>query len=163
MSHQIDLDTSAGDGSDNRGADSARSTDNEVQGAYRFAWRRRIQHNPVLNQAYRVGVAVVGFIVTVGGLIMVPLAGPGWAAVLLGVAIWATEFEWAQRLLTWGKAKLKAWQEWLSRSPWWVSVLVAVGTCLCVVLAMWGALVVTGVPGFLPDSIEDLLHKVPGL
>ena len=33
------------------------------------------------------------------GILAIPYPGPGWAIVFLGLAILATEFEWAHRLL----------------------------------------------------------------
>jgi uncharacterized protein (TIGR02611 family) len=66
--------------------------------------------------AWRIGVAIIGLIVVVAGIILLPLPGPGWLVVFAGIAIWATEFEWAERLLMWTKrqvreysARLRAW------------------------------------------------------
>ena len=64
-----------------------------------WAWRRRIRANPVTARVYRITVAVLGLVIVVGGLIVVPAPGPGWLIVFAGVSVWATEFEWAQRLL----------------------------------------------------------------
>ena len=71
----------------------------------RWEWRRRIRSNPASHRAYRTVVAVLGLVVVVVGLIAVPAPGPGWLIVFIGVSIWASEFEWAQRLLYWGKAR----------------------------------------------------------
>ena len=73
----------------------------------RWEWRRRIRSNPASHRAYRTVVAVLGLVVVVVGLIAVPAPGPGWLIVFIGVSIWASEFEWAQRLLYWGKARLR--------------------------------------------------------
>jgi len=56
----------------------------------------------------RIAVTVVGFAVLVAGVAMLVLPGPGWAAIFLGLAILATEYLWAERLLR--KAKEKAGQ-----------------------------------------------------
>ncbi len=42
---------------------------------------------------------VVGFVVLLAGIIMLVTPGPGWAAIAVGLAILATEFHWAARLL----------------------------------------------------------------
>ena len=63
-----------------------------------WEWRRKIRSNPHSHGIYRVVVGVVGLIIVVLGLIMVPFPGPGWLVVFLGLAIWASEFEWAQRV-----------------------------------------------------------------
>jgi uncharacterized protein (TIGR02611 family) len=47
----------------------------------------------------RVVVAIVGAIVVLAGLAMCVLPGPGLLTVAAGLAILATEFEWARRLL----------------------------------------------------------------
>ena len=128
-----------------------------------WAWRRRIRANPVTARLYRIGIAVVGALVVAGGLIAVPAPGPGWLIVFAGVGIWATEFEWAQRLLRWGKGILAEWTAWMGRQSWFVRGLVALGTLVLVLLLFWGLFAVTGVPGLFPDAVEDLLHRVPGL
>ncbi len=46
----------------------------------------------------KVGVAVAGMVVILIGIPMIPLIGPGWLVVFTGLAILASEFEWAGRL-----------------------------------------------------------------
>ena len=90
----------------------------------RWEWRRRIRSNPATHRAYRTVVAVLGLVVVVIGLIAVPAPGPGWLIVFIGVSIWASEFEWAQRLLYWGNDRLR--DLWL-RDPFAVDRLVISG------------------------------------
>ena len=52
----------------------------------------------------RVLVGIIGSLVLVVGLAMIFLPGPAFIMVPLGLAILATEFVWAQRLLTKAKA-----------------------------------------------------------
>ena len=47
----------------------------------------------------RVAVAVVGAALVLAGLAMFVLPGPGILVVILGLAVLATEFVWAERLL----------------------------------------------------------------
>jgi uncharacterized protein (TIGR02611 family) len=47
----------------------------------------------------RVAVTVVGSVVVLAGLVMCVLPGPGILTVAAGLAILATEYEWARRLL----------------------------------------------------------------
>jgi uncharacterized protein (TIGR02611 family) len=54
----------------------------------------------------RIVITVVGFLVVLIGLILIPLPGPGWLIVFAGLAILATEYVWAQRLLTYAKTKV---------------------------------------------------------
>ncbi len=53
----------------------------------------------------RIAVTVLGFAVLLAGVAMLALPGPGWAAIFLGLAILATEYVWAQRLLKMAKEK----------------------------------------------------------
>ncbi|MFI1369650.1 TIGR02611 family protein [Streptomyces griseochromogenes] len=59
-----------------------------------------------LHLSWQVGVFVVGLAVVVAGVIMLPLPGPGWVVIFAGMAIWATEFVWAQLVLRWTKRKV---------------------------------------------------------
>jgi len=59
------------------------------------AW---IHRHPRLQTPYRLLVAAAGVSVVVVGLILVPLPGPGWLIVFVGVAVLGTEFPAAHRL-----------------------------------------------------------------
>ena len=123
----------------------------------------RLRTHPATRGAYRWAVAFVGLIVVVAGAIMIPFPGPGWLVVFLGVGIWASEFHWARRLLTFGRRQLDRWVAWLARQGWTVRGLVALG-CWAIVLAMfWVLFRATGVPGWLPDAAEAALHQYGGL
>ncbi|MGW4731604.1 TIGR02611 family protein [Streptomyces shenzhenensis] len=65
-----------------------------------------IRARRVLHVSWQVGVFVVGLAVVVAGIIMLPLPGPGWVVIFGGMAIWATEFVWAQLVLRWTKRKV---------------------------------------------------------
>jgi uncharacterized protein (TIGR02611 family) len=58
--------------------------------------------------ARRVVVSVVGGILVVVGLLMVALPGPAFVVLPLGLAVMATEFQWARRLLRKVKEKFKS-------------------------------------------------------
>jgi uncharacterized protein (TIGR02611 family) len=47
----------------------------------------------------RIAVTVVGFVVLLAGLVMMVTPGPGIVVILLGLAILATEWAWAERAL----------------------------------------------------------------
>ncbi|MET7285857.1 TIGR02611 family protein [Streptomyces sp. NPDC005573] len=59
-----------------------------------------------LHLSWQVGVFVVGLAVVAAGVAMLPLPGPGWVVIFAGMAIWATEFVWAQLVLRWTKRKV---------------------------------------------------------
>ena len=54
---------------------------------------------PLLRWARRGGITVAGLGLLAGGVVMLVLPGPGLAVILLGLAVLATEYDWAARLL----------------------------------------------------------------
>lgn len=49
--------------------------------------------------AVRVAKTVGGFALLIAGIAMLALPGPGWLTIAAGLALLATEFAWAERLL----------------------------------------------------------------
>jgi uncharacterized protein (TIGR02611 family) len=128
-----------------------------------WAWRRAIRSNPHSLRIWRAAVFVVGLVLVLGGLALVPLPGPGWLIVIVGIAVWASEFEPAARLLDFVKEKVRAWESWAKVQPWWVKGLLALGCALVVAGAIWLVLYLTGVPGFVPAPVTGWLHTNVGL
>ncbi len=56
---------------------------------------RHVQHS----MPYRVAFMVLAFAVLLGGIALIPLPGPGWAIVFLGLGMLALEFKWAENLM----------------------------------------------------------------
>jgi uncharacterized protein (TIGR02611 family) len=78
--------------------------------------RARVSRHPRLEFAYRVAVGVFGGLLTAIGLVLVPLPGPGWLVVFLGLAVLGTEFRWAGRIAGWLKRQLERfWAWWRAR------------------------------------------------
>lgn len=65
-----------------------------------------IRRSRALHLSWQVGVFLVGLAVVAGGVVMLPLPGPGWVVIFGGMAIWATEFVWAQLVLRWTRRKV---------------------------------------------------------
>jgi uncharacterized protein (TIGR02611 family) len=82
-------------------------------------------------------VAVLGTLVLALGIVLIPYPGPGWLVVFAGLAILATEFIWARRVLHYARARYDAWVRWLGRQNWLVKLLVLAGTGLAVLLTLW--------------------------
>ncbi|OEU98702.1 hypothetical protein AN217_13730 [Streptomyces qinglanensis] len=74
---------------------------------------RFVQASRPLHLSWRVVVFVVGLAIVTGGVIMLPLPGPGWLVIFGGMAVWATEFVWAQHVLRWTKRKYREGTRWL--------------------------------------------------
>lgn len=49
--------------------------------------------------ARKIAIALVGALVLAAGIVMIPLPGPGWLVVVLGLYILSFEFAWAERVL----------------------------------------------------------------
>jgi uncharacterized protein (TIGR02611 family) len=60
---------------------------------------RRREHHIKRSMPYRVAFVVVAFAILIGGLALIPLPGPGWAIVFLGLGMLALEFKWAENLM----------------------------------------------------------------
>jgi uncharacterized protein (TIGR02611 family) len=85
----------------------------------------------------KVTVAIIGFTVLIIGIIAIPYPGPGWLIVFTALAILATEFTWAQKVLDFAKGKYDAWTAWLKRQHMVVQILVLLFTGLVVVTTLW--------------------------
>lgn len=57
--------------------------------------------------AKRTVVTVLGVAVLIVGVALLVLPGPGWAVIFAGLALLATEYDWAHRLYTRAKARSK--------------------------------------------------------
>ncbi|QNN63994.1 TIGR02611 family protein [Leucobacter denitrificans] len=76
-------------------------------------WRHWIRKRPWLDIVYRVLVTTLGVLIMVLGLIMVPLPGPGWLVVFIGLTVLGSEYHWARRLLGWlRRALARFWERW---------------------------------------------------
>ena len=52
-----------------------------------------------LRHAKRLVILVIGSTLALGGIALLVLPGPGWLVIIAGLAVLATEFAWAARLL----------------------------------------------------------------
>jgi uncharacterized protein (TIGR02611 family) len=122
--------------------------------------RESIRRRPGAYRIYRILIGIIGGAIVVGGLVLVPLPGPGWLIVFVGLALLATEFEWAARLERFARDRVKDWTQWLGRQSIVVRILVAVLTFGFVAGVVYGLAVITGVPGWVPDS---WVPSLPGI
>ena len=113
-------------------------------------FRAFFRRHRTLNGVYRTGIAVIGGVIVVAGIMLIPLPGPGWLIVFAGLGVLATEFAWAGRLLTYARDKVLAWTAWVTRQPLWGRMLIGLaGVALLAGLAL-AYLGLYGVPEWLP-------------
>ncbi|MFD1237150.1 TIGR02611 family protein [Pseudonocardia benzenivorans] len=96
-----------------------------------------MDEHPTWRRVWRIGVGVLGTAVLVAGIVAIPYPGPGWLIVFAGLAILASEFTWAKRVLSYARGKYDAWTEWLGRQHWAVKILVLLATAAIVVATLW--------------------------
>ena len=116
------------------------------------AWAQRRRSTHVIWQAV---VLLLGCGLVIAGIAMLVLPGPGWATIILGLIVLASEYAWARRLLDpvrrWAKKAADAALDPRTRTrnliigAIIVAVLVAAGACY--VLAF----------GFTLQPVTDLL------
>jgi uncharacterized protein (TIGR02611 family) len=96
-----------------------------------------IDMEKIKKQTKRIAIGIVGGLVVIIGIIAVPYPGPGWLIVFSGLAILATEFAWAQRVLDFAKGYYEEWKAWLRRQSPSVRLAVIIVTGLVVITTLW--------------------------
>src|SRR6188508_2297925 len=89
--------------------------------------------------ALKIGIGVLGGLVIALGIILIPFPGPGWAIVILGLAIWAVEFAWAKNLLEFTKRNVKAWTSWIGRQSLPMRALIGIVGMIFVAAVVWAS------------------------
>jgi uncharacterized protein (TIGR02611 family) len=104
------------------------------------AIRARVRGWPGGAMLWRASVGVLGGGVILVGIVLLPLPGPGWVIIFLGLGLWSTEFTWAARLLARARGLASEWTMWIRRKPRWVHALVGLSglaLAIALVLATW--------------------------
>ncbi len=72
----------------------------------------------ILRNGRRIGVTIAGVFLVLVGLAMLVLPGPGLVVIIAGLAVLATEYVWAERMLNLAKEKAeRAKNRVLGRKP----------------------------------------------
>src|SRR4029450_13213068 len=126
----------------------------------RWRWRRKIRENKRQLMVYRMAVGILGLILIALGLVSGPIPGPGGIPlVLLGLAVWSSEFEWAHQLMMWFKKELHRYRTW-SRAKQVLFSAVCLASCR---ILGYLYLLLPGPPTWLPGPVDVLLQRLPGL
>ena len=99
----------------------------------------RIRRTPSGRMALKIAIGTLGTLVVALGLLLIPFPGPGWAIVILGLAIWALEFAWARNLLQFTKRHVQSWTRWVRRQSLPVRVLIGVLGLIFVAVVVWSS------------------------
>ncbi|MFG1603747.1 TIGR02611 family protein [Actinoplanes sp. NPDC049265] len=97
----------------------------------------RIRATPGGRHALKIAVGIAGALIIAVGALLIPLPGPGWAIVFVGLAIWAVEFPWARRVLNFARRYVQAWTRWIGRQSWPVRGLVGLACLIFVSAIVW--------------------------
>jgi uncharacterized protein (TIGR02611 family) len=104
-------------------------------------------------------VAVLGGLLTLAGIALLVLPGPGFVLVAAGLAVLATQFDWARKPLDYAKHKAEDGIHEVGRS-WWRAAFAA----LCAVaLAAVGVLVLAGVDLPFTNAFTAVVLILSGL
>jgi uncharacterized protein (TIGR02611 family) len=126
----------------------------------RWRWRRKIRENKRRLIVYRIAVGLLGLILIALGLVSGPIPGPGGIPlVLLGLAVWSSEFEWAHQLMMWFKKQLHHYHTWprAKKGAFWTAFFACCGTCGYLYL------LTLGIPRWIPGPVDVVLQRLPGL
>lgn len=89
------------------------------------------------NRIKRFTVGLTGGFLLIVGIVAIPYPGPGWLIVISSLALLATEFEWAKKLLGVVKSRYDAWEAWMARQNWPIKLVFWLFTCVVVVITIW--------------------------
>lgn len=95
-------------------------------------------------------VAVVGIAVIALGTLLLPLPGPGWVIIFLGLGVLASEFTWAKRLLSYAHRQVTAWTRWVGGQSLAVRALLGLSCGAIVVGCVAAYIAWRGVPDWIP-------------
>jgi aminoglycoside 6'-N-acetyltransferase len=87
--------------------------------------RDRKEHHKRRSRLYRASFATAGVLVILAGLALIPLPGPGWLIVAVGVFMLALEFDRAERLLEKILDRLEDVTEQAQKAGPWAKALLA--------------------------------------
>ncbi|MDK3257540.1 PGPGW domain-containing protein [Blastococcus capsensis] len=104
-------------------------------------------------------VAVLGGLLTLAGIGLLVLPGPGFVLVAAGLAVLATRFSWARRPLDYAKDKAEQGIEEVGRSPWRAAGAVVAA----LVLVALGVLALIGVELPFVNAVSAVVLIISGL
>jgi uncharacterized protein (TIGR02611 family) len=99
----------------------------------------RIRNNPTGRLVLKIAIGTLGTLVVALGIVLIPFPGPGWAIVILGLAIWSLEFVWAKNLLDFTKRHVQSWTRWVRRQSLPMRAVIGVVGLIFVAAIVWAS------------------------
>ncbi|OKI61887.1 hypothetical protein A6A27_27280 [Micromonospora sp. CB01531] len=96
-----------------------------------------IRANPTGRITLKIFIAIAGAIIVTVGIALIPLPGPGWLLVIAGLGVWAVEFHWARRLLTFTRRNVQAWTRWATSQSLPMRFVLGAAGLVFVSVAVW--------------------------
>ena len=69
----------------------------------------------IVQSGKRIAVTIIGFVLLLAGIVMIVTPGPGILLIIAGLAVLATEYVWAERLLNLAKQKAAQAKDTITR------------------------------------------------
>jgi Putative transmembrane protein (PGPGW) len=104
-------------------------------------------------------VAVLGGLLTLAGIGLLVLPGPGFVLVAAGLAVLATRFSWAKKPLDYARDKAEQGIEEVGKSPW----RAAGAVIAALVLVVLGGLALAGVDLPFVNTLSAVVLVISGL
>ena len=99
----------------------------------------RIRSTSTGRLCLKIGIGILGGLVVAVGIVLIPFPGPGWAIVILGLAILAVEFHWARGLLAFTKRHVQSWTHWIGRQSLPVRALIGLVGMVFISAVVWAS------------------------
>jgi uncharacterized protein (TIGR02611 family) len=103
------------------------------------SFRARVRSTRAGRISWRIGVTILGVGVIAGGIVLLPLPGPGWLIIFAGLGLLATEYEWAARLLRYARRTVSRWTTWISNQGRGVQLLIGLAGLVLLAALVAGA------------------------
>lgn len=107
----------------------------------------------------KLAAALLGGILTLGGIALLVLPGPGFLLIAAGLAVLATQFAWAQRPLAYAQDKAKQGVREVQKS-WWRFALAAIAAAALMTI---GVLDLTGLDVPFVNILSAVVLILSGL
>jgi uncharacterized protein (TIGR02611 family) len=110
---------------------------------------------------WKVAVAAVGVAVILAGVVMLVAPGPGWATIVLGLAILSTEFAWAARVRHRIVVFFTRAGRMILRQPAWLRTVTYGALAIALLTVGYLAFALAGVPDWVPQGVRDEVRSWP--